>query len=323
MALLVCGGLFFYRNQVEAEKEKEILARQAEIQAKLEKLAPEDIAGKDTTAYARAVAILTTEIAKALNGKGLFDNHRVAITGFKDAESEEYCKPLTISLRQRVRDDAFKIASLVGCNLTGDPRANFETIENEIIFSGKGEVQIDLDAVKHLGDPDILITGTWQNEKNHYYLTLTAYQRAPSPTERDVGTDETGGGKKRVEVFTIVTSTGRDVPKEKSLRSELLDCIEDTKKKPPRQIVGASASTGFLRIESEPAGSNVSLNGVEKGTTPLSLDNIQPGAYRVAVGRSGYERVLKSRSRSSGNFFALTVRSPFRRPATAPLNLLF
>ncbi len=283
LAVLVSAGAFYYKARVEAEKQKELLERRAEIQKKLEEITPEIMVGKKEMAhYDRALAILSTEIAKSLNQKGLLDNHKMAITGFREAETEEICPLLTISLRERVTNNIFKIESRVGCNITADPRGNFETIENEIIYSGKGEVQIDLDAVRHLGDPDILITGTWLNGKENYYLTLRAYKREPISRERDEGQGDgkAPDGKKIVEVFTIVTSSGLDVPKEDGLRSELLGCIENTRKIPPVQIVDSRVSPGRgdLRITTTPEGATIYIRGEKQAEkSPLTAKGLLEG----------------------------------------------
>jgi hypothetical protein len=44
----------------------------------------------------------------------------------------------------------------------------------------------------------------------------------------------------------------------------------------------ASASEGSLRIESDPAGAEVRINGAARGTTPLSL-SVPPGSYTLTV----------------------------------------
>jgi hypothetical protein len=41
--------------------------------------------------------------------------------------------------------------------------------------------------------------------------------------------------------------------------------------------------TGQLLVDSEPSGASVSLDGRERGVTPLSLDNLEPGDYRVVI----------------------------------------
>lgn len=51
----------------------------------------------------------------------------------------------------------------------------------------------------------------------------------------------------------------------------------------------ASTSTGTLAVESRPAGASVTINGKPSGTTPLSLDALAPGEYRVGLVLKGYQ----------------------------------
>ena len=51
----------------------------------------------------------------------------------------------------------------------------------------------------------------------------------------------------------------------------------------------ASTSTGALAVDSRPAGATVTINGRPSGTTPLSLDAVAPGEYRVGLALAGYQ----------------------------------
>ncbi|WP_462273698.1 PEGA domain-containing protein [Methanohalophilus sp.] len=55
-----------------------------------------------------------------------------------------------------------------------------------------------------------------------------------------------------------------------------------------------SEETGSLRISSNPSGAKVYLDGKYKGPTPLTLDNIEAGSYRLALKKSGYEDIFES-----------------------------
>ena len=57
----------------------------------------------------------------------------------------------------------------------------------------------------------------------------------------------------------------------------------------PRASEGGSASTGTLAVESRPPGASVTINGKPAGTTPLNLDALEPGEYRVALTLPGYQ----------------------------------
>jgi len=51
----------------------------------------------------------------------------------------------------------------------------------------------------------------------------------------------------------------------------------------------SSASTGTLAVDSRPPGATVTINGRPSGTTPLSLDALAPGEYRVGLAMQGYQ----------------------------------
>jgi hypothetical protein len=52
--------------------------------------------------------------------------------------------------------------------------------------------------------------------------------------------------------------------------------------------VGRSGATGALVIESRPAGAAVLLNGTPSGTTPVTINDLAPGDYRVTMSLPGY-----------------------------------
>jgi hypothetical protein len=47
------------------------------------------------------------------------------------------------------------------------------------------------------------------------------------------------------------------------------------------------AATGRLEVSSEPAGVSVSVDGEQRGSSPLSLDNLTPGSHQVSVQIAG------------------------------------
>ena len=58
----------------------------------------------------------------------------------------------------------------------------------------------------------------------------------------------------------------------------------------------AAATTGSLSVDSRPSGAAVTINGKPGGTTPLTLDDLAPGEYRIVISMPGYRN------------FATTVR---------------
>ena len=58
---------------------------------------------------------------------------------------------------------------------------------------------------------------------------------------------------------------------------------------PPSAQTRQPGQAGALRIESEPSGARVSVNGQAKGQTPVRLSELPFGSYRVRVERKGYD----------------------------------
>jgi hypothetical protein len=60
-----------------------------------------------------------------------------------------------------------------------------------------------------------------------------------------------------------------------------------TRAAPPRPAApapaGAVARSGTLVIESRPTGAAIVLNGRRIGTTPMTVDDLEPGAYTVQL----------------------------------------
>jgi TonB family protein len=56
----------------------------------------------------------------------------------------------------------------------------------------------------------------------------------------------------------------------------------------------ATAANGFLKVESQPAGAMVQVNGETKGTSPREFPGLPLGAYEVKVDLKGYESKTQS-----------------------------
>lgn len=52
---------------------------------------------------------------------------------------------------------------------------------------------------------------------------------------------------------------------------------------------GSPATTGGLVVESRPPGAAVTVNGTNRGTTPLTIEALAPGSYRVGLSLAGYQ----------------------------------
>ncbi len=295
---VVAGGSLLV---LENEKKQ----RRAEMQQKLDRLTPELILGSDAeNSYERGVAEASLSIVEALNRKGLLEGRKMAITGFREALTEEGCRAMSVSLRKRVTADAYKIEKEIGGNFRAIPRGQFETIEDEIIYSKKGKVVVDLDAVKHLGDPDILIAGTWENDTDDFNLTLTAYER-----EKMSRPFSCAGGGQAPETFTIVFSDDVNIPKSGDMSAALIDCVENTRKIPPKTVVGKKSSgeepspgekteevakknnpkTKLYVDFEEKAPRNVEIEIPELGVSYSEGMSVPVGRYTLKADAPGYE----------------------------------
>lgn len=57
----------------------------------------------------------------------------------------------------------------------------------------------------------------------------------------------------------------------------------------PAAAARPAATTGTLVIESRPAGATVVIDGKTRGVTPLTIDALAPGDYRVSLSLAGYQ----------------------------------
>ena len=62
------------------------------------------------------------------------------------------------------------------------------------------------------------------------------------------------------------------------------------------ELARSRASVGGLSVDSRPSGAAVTINGTARGTTPLAIDDLAPGEYRILLAMPGYRN------------FATTVR---------------
>jgi hypothetical protein len=56
----------------------------------------------------------------------------------------------------------------------------------------------------------------------------------------------------------------------------------------PASFGRPAATTGILAIESQPPGASVTVNGKPSGTTPLTINDLAPGDYRVTMSLRGF-----------------------------------
>lgn len=65
---------------------------------------------------------------------------------------------------------------------------------------------------------------------------------------------------------------------------------------PPARVGVQSAKSGALVVESRPIGASVSINGTARGITPMTINDLAPGDYRIVLTLRGFQN------------FATTVR---------------
>jgi TonB family protein len=82
----------------------------------------------------------------------------------------------------------------------------------------------------------------------------------------------------------------------------------------PPSSSSAPAAAGTLLVESEPSGALVSVNGEQRGETPLRLADLALGTYEVSVERSGFETQARAVTLSEGAADG-AVRFVLARPA--------
>lgn len=60
---------------------------------------------------------------------------------------------------------------------------------------------------------------------------------------------------------------------------------------PPARQTSPAARTGSLLVESRPSGATVTVNGVNRGVTPMTLSGLAPGEYVVQLQLTGYRTI--------------------------------
>ena len=88
---------------------------------------------------------------------------------------------------------------------------------------------------------------------------------------------------------------------------------------PKQQVVRAklAAAAATLRVESNVPGAKVSLDGEERGTTPVELSNVSPGRHELRVSADGYETRTETLEVESGK---RDIKVDLVSPSVATLN---
>ena len=75
---------------------------------------------------------------------------------------------------------------------------------------------------------------------------------------------------------------------------------------------------GGLRVQSEPPGATVQVDGAPAGTAPLSLNELDPGDHQVKLELDGYAPLVRSVTIRGGLVHELTVQLAPHHPAPLP-----
>lgn len=123
-----------------------------------------------------AVSDATITILKELKYSNKLSGRRIAIYDFRDAETGEFCKPLTVALDEKVTAVVHQIKNFNDGEFTVVARRDLGAMENEYLIS-KGGAVVGYQGVIDLMEPsDILITGVWQNGDMGFTVTLKALE---------------------------------------------------------------------------------------------------------------------------------------------------
>ena len=87
------------------------------------------------------------------------------------------------------------------------------------------------------------------------------------------------------------------------------------------EIWGEARELGVLLVESEPAGAQVSVDGVVQGRSPVRVVGLKPGEYRVTLDHDGYvaaSRALAVGASRTERLFVSMIPAPDAVDARAP-----
>lgn len=77
------------------------------------------------------------------------------------------------------------------------------------------------------------------------------------------------------------------------------------------------AGDSNITVRTFPAGASVYLNGEFRGTTPLKIENLEPGQYRIEISLSGYRNETFTRTLIPGSMHEIGINR--FEPLSAPL----
>lgn len=131
-------------------------------------------------------------------------------------------------------------------------------------------------------------TPTITEEKKEGNITITS-----NPVQADIYINGTLMGKTPNTIENLQAGKYNLVLKKQGYKEAQKSITIETRKTISQNIdlekIEQKPLTGSLEIKSEPDGAKVVINGVEKGNTPLKLDDMETGTYRITLKKEGYK----------------------------------
>lgn len=124
-----------------------------------------------STGFESGLSNAAGTILTRLNAMNQLQGKRISVLGFKDMDSGEGCKSLSVAIANEIDSDINKIRGQMHVRFTTVPRHDLDAIETEYLISKGGS---ESDIVDRLEGSDILITGMWQDGGDTLNLSIKA-----------------------------------------------------------------------------------------------------------------------------------------------------
>ena len=236
LVLLLAGGLMFYRNHVDSEKQRAIQAGKVAIQSTLEQLTAKDIVD-DGLENPSELAV--AEVTLALM-KDLYDKDEKLLLAVDDTvnRTEESCEELGVPLRKMIStsiDNIDKKLDKTAFERETISHRQLKPLRDKAFKVITNEMMPDHDVWSFMERGGIWVRSNWGNQKDGFVLNLETFRFKKIPG-RDAFRMVSAGSK-------------RGAVPESHFSASQLNCLGTQ---------AAAVSTPTLRIESDPAGSPVS-----------------------------------------------------------------
>jgi len=122
--------------------------------------------------YDTAITKAVVDIFKSLKYKNKLYNRRIAVHSFHNAVTKKECVALTIFLSEKVSSKIHLLKDLMDVDFHVVTRRDLEAVETEYTLSNEGIMRENVMTL--LESSDILITGSWQNGGDSFFLNMKA-----------------------------------------------------------------------------------------------------------------------------------------------------